>query len=388
MKYGLKGSTSHTNLNRHYLDVNEVICSNCRKPYPVVGVSYHCEKCGGTFDYSTDPDYDPIKVETKLPGIWKYRYTFGLPLEAPVISLGEGNTPLVWSKVERHKIAFKLEYLNPSGSFKDRGSAVLMSFLKAHGVLEAVEDSSGNAGASFAAYAARGGIKGRVFIPASTSGPKRDQISAYGAEIIAIPGPRSSAAEAVLREVDSGKVYASHSYLPFGLRGYSTIAYELVDQLGCAPGTVVVPVGHGSLLLGIGRGFLSLVNGGVIDQMPRLIGVQAIACAPIWALFVYGPAGSARVEEGETLAEGIRVRHPVRGDMLLRMVATSQGNFLAVTEAEILSGCDELGRRGFYVEPTAAVVWQALKDLAGKVSEPIVAILTGTGLKHRAQQEA
>ncbi|HLE52617.1 MAG TPA: pyridoxal-phosphate dependent enzyme [Anaerolineales bacterium] len=324
-------------------------------------------------------------METELPGTWRYRHTFGLTPGAPVISLGEGNTPLVWGEVEGQKVAFKLEYLNPTGSFKDRGSAVLISFLEARGVNEAVEDSSGNAGASFAAYAARAGLKGRVFVPASASGPKRAQISAYGAEIVAIPGPRSNAAEAVLHEVQRGTVYASHAYLPFGLVGYATVAYELVEQLGGVPGTVLAPVGHGSLLLGLGRGFVSLIRAGVIDQLPRLVGVQALACAPIWAISVYGHSGVSRVEEGETLAEGIRVRFPVRGEALLRMVEESQGTFLAVAEADIFPGRDQLARQGFYVEPTSAVVWQAMKNLAGKMPEPIAVVLTGTGLKYSSQ---
>lgn len=365
--------------------MNAVVCSNCQRPYPEIGVFFRCEYCGGTFDHANIPNYDPKSVETGLPGIWRYRHTFSLDLESPVISLGEGNTPLVWGEVERQKVAYKLEYLNPTGSFKDRGSAVLMSFLIARGINEAVEDSSGNAGASFAAYAARGGLKGRVFIPASASGPKRVQIAAYGAEIIAIPGPRSNAAEAVLREAEHGTAYASHAYLPFGLRGYSTIAYELVDQLDCSPGSVVVPVGHGSLLLGIGRGFVTLEKAGIINKKPRLFGVQALACAPMWALSVYGPSGVTRVEEGDTLAEGIRVRYPVRGDALMEVVNTSQGMFLAIGESDILPGRNQLALQGFYVEPTSAVVWQAVKDLVGKLPEPIVVVLTGSGLKYSGQ---
>ncbi len=121
----------------------------------------------------------------------------------------------------------------------------------------AVEDSSGNAGASFAAYAARGGIKARVFIPESASGPKRRQIETYGAELIPVSGPRSAAAEAVEREAQAGEVYASHAYLPFGMAGIATIAYEIFEQLGRAPGTVIAPAGHASLVLGYSARFQS-----------------------------------------------------------------------------------------------------------------------------------
>ena len=185
-----------------------------------------------SYDLEGPLPFEASLVEKGQPGIWRYRNTFGLPDDAPVISLGEGNTPLVWGKASGQEAAFKCEFLNPSGSFKDRGSATLVSFLRSRGVSEAVEDSSGNAGASFAAYAARGGIKARVFVPEAASGPKRSQIAAYGAEVVPVPGPRTNAAEAVRREAEAGAIYASHAYLPFNIPGYATLAYELVEQLG------------------------------------------------------------------------------------------------------------------------------------------------------------
>jgi threonine synthase len=326
------------------------------------------------------PAYDPAQVDDRLPGIWRYRHTFGLPDGAPLVTLGEGRTPLVQGEAFGREVWFKLEYLNPTGSFKDRGMAALASFLLSRGVSEAVEDSSGNAGAAFAAYAARAGIRARVFVPDYASGPKRRQIGAYGAEVVRVLGKRSDAADAVRRAADGGAVYASHAHLPFLLPGYATLAYEVVEQLGGAPGTVIVPAGQGSLLLGIGRGFAGLRRAGVIDSVPRLAGVQAAACAPLWAVFSMGPAGGQWVTEGNTAAEGVRVRYPVWGDAVLREVEASQGTFFAVEEEVILAGRDELARRGFYVEPTSAIVWDALRQ-AGGAPQPVVVILTGAGLK-------
>jgi threonine synthase len=359
-------------------------CTNCRRPYPDEGVPYRCPTCGGLFDYAEFPPYAPPVPETPdldSPGIWRYRHSFSLPAGAPVISLGEGNTPLVWSTVFDRPVAFKVEGLNPTASYKDRGSATLLSFLCSRGVQSAVEDSSGNAGASFAAYAARAGIGARVFIPDSASGPKRAQIEAYGAELVRIMGPRSNAAEAVQRAAEAGAVYASHGYLPFTLPGYATIAYELYEQMGQAPGTVIVPAGMGNLLLAIGRGFRALQAAGRIERLPRLVGVQARACAPLWAVFNYGAAGLGWVTEGPTLAEGVRIKHPLRGDAVLQMVADSGGTFVAVDEEEILPGRDELARRGLYVEPTSAITWSALAAVAGHLPDPIAVILTGSGFK-------
>lgn len=359
-----------------------VICTNCHKPYPKTGVPYQCEACAGVYDFAEALRFDPTKIDNSLPGIWRYRNTFELPENAPIITLGEGNTPLVWSEAFGKKVAFKCESLNPSGSFKDRGSATLISFLRSRGVKEAIEDSSGNAGASFSAYAARAGIRARVFVPEAASGPKRGQIAAYGAQLVPISGPRTNAAQAARSEAQAGSTYASHAYLPFNIPGYATLAYEIVDQLGKAPGAVILPAGQGGLILGVKRGFETLVNAGGIEKLPALVGVQARACAPLWALATYGASGLQWVSEGPTVAEGIRVRYPVRGDAVIRAVEASGGFFLAVDEEEILHGRDELAHRGLYVENTSAVVWKALALVSGKVPEPIVAVLTGSGLKN------
>lgn len=322
-------------------------------------------------------------MEPDLPGIWPYRSAFGLPPGSPIISLGEGKTPLVWGKAGERKVAFKLETQNPTGSFKDRGTAVLVSYLRERGVTAAVEDSSGNAGASFAAYAARAGMAARVFVPAYASGPKREQIQQYGAEVIPVPGPRSAAARAVLEEARQGAVYASHAYLPHGLAGFATIAYELVSEMSSPPRSLILPVGHGSLLLGVARGFQALRTAGMVEQLPRLIGVQARACAPLVSAFQQGESLPAEVDENDTLAEGIRIQDPFRGKEVLQAVRNSGGSMVAVGEDDIRRGRDLLGEMGMYVEMTSAVVWGGLQQIAGDLPDPVVVILTGHGLKDR-----
>lgn len=362
--------------------MTEIHCTNCHRPYPQTGTPFRCQTCGGIFDYAAFPEISLQKIEKSLPGIWPYRHAFGLPDTAPLITLGEGQTPLVWAKAFDRQVAFKLESLNPSGSYKDRGSAVLLSFLLSRGIQSAVEDSSGNAGASFAAYAARSGLRAKVFIPDSAAGPKRQQIEAYGAQVQRIMGPRSNSAEAVLKAAAGGEVYASHAYMPFGLSGYATLAYEIFQQLGQSPGSVIVPVGQGNLWLAIGRGFESLKKAGHIDHVPQMIGVQTMACAPIWAIHRYGPGALGWVTEGDTVAEGVRVKTPLRGDAVLQFAERYQGIFVAVEEENILPGRDQLARMGFYVEPTSALVWQALAEVAGAVPDPIVVVLSGHGLKY------
>jgi threonine synthase len=356
-------------------------CTQCQTGYPNDQTPYNCPACGGIFDFISELRLDPEYVDLTLPCIWRYQHALGLPKDAPITTLGEGNTPLVWSEVFGQKIAFKLEFLNPTGSFKDRGTAPLTSFLRSQKVKVAIEDSSGNAGASFAAYAAVAGIEAKIFIPSYASGPKRSQIEAYGAEVIRVEGPRHKAKEAVERAAQAGEVYASHVYMPQCIPGFATIAYEIFDQLGEAPGSIIAPVGQGSLLLGIGRGFRALQKAHIVKKNPVLVGVQAEACSPFWISFKQGSSETHQVVERDTLAEGVRTQDPVRGKLLLQIVRSSKGQFVAVPEDKILSGRDELAYRGLFVEPTSAIVWDGLSQVVGQIPEPIVIILTGSGLK-------
>jgi threonine synthase len=358
-----------------------VSCTNCGRVYPLDGTPYRCSICGGIFDIPEPLPYAPSKIDVSQPGIWKYRHTFGLPDASDAVSLGEGNTPLKWADVLGRRVAFKCEYENPTGSFKDRGTSVIAGFLKSRGVRQAVEDSSGNAGASLAGYAPRAGIRVRIFVPASASGPKRDQIESYGAEIVPIPGTRGDVTAAVLKEAEKGSVYASHAYLPYNLPGYATAAYEIFEQIGGMPSAVITPCGQGGLLLGLVRGFDAIRQSGHFVPMPKMIGVQARACAPMWVMSTVGMSGMGFVTEGQTLAEGVKVRNPVRGDALLRAVKSTQGSFVAVDEEHILRGRDELTRRGLSVEPTSALVWNALEQVINDLKDPIVVLLTGAGFK-------
>lgn len=352
-------------------------CTNCGREQPANFLGYKCPVCGGLLRLAQSLVYEGSRVDPSATGVWRYRHTFPFEADIEPVSLGEGNTPLLPVQIGPRTIQFKHEGLNPTGSFKDRGMAVVLAWLKANGVREAIEDSSGNAGASFAGYAARAGLGARVFVPAGAAGAKRRQIEAYGAQLVAVDGPRSAASAAALAEADSGAVYASHVYNPLGLAGNATCAYEIVAQLGRAPEAVLLPVGHGTLLLGLHLGFKALHEAGVIAQLPRLHAVQALACAPLWAVSQYGRAGLDWIGEGTTLAEGIRVLHPLRGDFVLNAIRETGGSVLAVDDPEIYAGHTALARLGLYVEPTCAAVWPVLDQVPGD----LVVVLTGSGLK-------
>jgi threonine synthase len=361
----------------------DIYCTICTRPYPRDGLPFRCPTCGGLYDFRNPFPFDPVKVDRCQPGLWRYGHTFGLSPDFKSLSLGEGNTPLLWSDVFGRKVAFKCEFQNPSGSFKDRGSVLIAAWLQARSIHEAVEDSSGNAGASFAAYAARAGIKARVFIPESASGPKRRQIEAYGAELVPVSGQRKEAASAAKVLADKGIAYASHAWLPFNLPGYATIAYEIFEQLGNKmPGAVILPTGQGGLLLGLARGFSALrIAIKPLHRTPIIIGVQASMCAPLWSILTKGKQAAGLVADNSTLAEGVRVSAPVRGVKVLEAVSASRGTICVVEENAILPGRDELARLGFYVEPTSAIVWSGLAQTIQDLPDPVVVILTGSGYK-------
>ena len=361
------------------MQTNMIACELCSSGYPDQGAPYRCPGCGGLFDWTHPFPWQPAASEKNTSGIWCWRSTFGLPELTDPVSLGEGDTPLVEDRYQGQTIFYKMESLNPTGSYKDRASSVLATFLRSRQVSSAVEDSSGNAGASFAAYAARAGIQARIFVPATASGPKRRQIETYGAQLVPVAGPRSAASEAVEREAAAGAVYASHACMPFGMAGIATLAYEMFDQLGGIPGTVIVPAGHASLALGILRGFKALQNTGCCERLPVMLVVQSAACAPIFATWNHMPP--PEVEE-PTLAEGVKVLHPVRMAALVREMDRERDQVLAFSDDQVRSARAELARRGIDVEPTSALTWCGLVNAGRKLPEPITLVLSGSGLKY------
>jgi len=353
--------------------------------YPYDTYQWRCE-CGGVFELEGVPGFAKDDIETSDFSLWRYRAT--LPVRHKgLISLGEGFTPLVETQVYDTRIHCKLEFLAPTGSFKDRGTAVLVNVLRELGVRRVVEDSSGNAGASLAAYAARAGIKAEIYVPAHASPAKLHQIAIYGAKLVKVEGPRERAARAVQEAAAQGAYYASHYYNPFTLEGLKTIAYEIWEQLGWrAPDNLVLPVGHGTLLLGAYRGFKDLLTAGLIEKLPRLLAVQAETCAPLYEAYQRGLDDAFPIEKRQTIAEGISIAQPVRGRQILAAVRETGGAVLAVNDEETLRARDELAQCGFYVEPTSAVAIAALPRLRGLIGPEEITIvpLTGSGLKTRA----
>ena len=240
------------------------------------------------------PGMSPDQIDADERSQWRYRAALPHPPDRR-ISLGEGWTPLVPSTVFGVAVLVKPEWFNPTGSFKDRGTSVMMSVLAEQGIDQILEDSSGNGGASVAAYAAAAGIRATILAPESTSPAKLLQARAHGATWswcpahAPTPRPRRSASRSDL-------FYASHNWHPFFLQGIKLLAYEIWEQLGFrAPDNVVIPAGAGSLVLGCDLGFTELLAAGQIHTVPRLLVAQPSNCAPLVALSNAVPTGCRRV---------------------------------------------------------------------------------------------
>jgi threonine synthase len=277
----------------------------------------------------------------------------------------------------------KMDYLFPTGSYKDRGATVLISKMKEWGVQKVVEDSSGNAGSAIAAYCAKAGIECEIYVPQDTSSEKTVQIRAYGATLRKVQGSRERTA-GVAMEAATKTPYASHCWNPFFLHGTKTFAFEVWEQMDWkAPDVLVLPIGHGTLFLGAYTGFKELKEAGMIGNIPRLVGVQSAACAPLYRAFRKGWTEPRPIEKRETVAEGIAIAEPVRGRQILEAIQRTDGEILAVTEKEIGMALKEMGRRGHFVELTSAATIAGLKKYLKKKSgrETVVSTLTGTGLK-------
>ncbi|MEV4982838.1 pyridoxal-phosphate dependent enzyme [Micromonospora sp. NPDC053811] len=340
---------------------------------------WRCPDCEAPWELAAAPEFDPRAIDSTTWSLW--RYAAMLPAVPPV-TLGEGGTPLVPVAVPEGEFLAKLEFLAPTGSYKDRGTAVVVSHLRAVGVEEAVEDSSGNAGASLAAYAVAAGIRARVFVPAHAGAGKKRQIAEMGAEVVEVVGGRGAAA-AVCRRETRVAAYASHCWNPLFLSGQSTCAWEIWEQLGGAgPDAVVCPVGQGNLFLGLARGFAALRRAGLVAAVPRMFAVQSMACAPVAKAWRAGWPRPVAVDEGVTIAEGILTSRPVRGDELLRVLRHTGGAAVVVADEEVRAAQRHLRGAGLSVEPTSAVAVAALPLLRDQIAgAQVVVPLTGSGLK-------
>ena len=327
------------------------------------------------------------EIDRKTRSLWRYRAALPVRIDRP-ITLGEGCTPLIEKAWGDFRPLFKLEWFNPTSSFKDRGTTVMLSFVRRLGIGAVLEDSSGNGGASVAAYGAAGGLRVKILAPSYASAPKIAQIRAYGAEVQLVDGPREeSQAEAIRQSNDV--FYSSHNWQPFFLQGTKSFAYEIWEDLNfSAPDNVVMSVGAGSALLGCYIGFKELMAAGQIAKMPRLFAAQPLNCSPVDASFKASVDTPVARDVKPTMAEGTAIQAPLRLREMIRAIKQTNGGTIAISEDEIVLALKKLAREGLLVEPTSATAAAAIDKLAAssliKAAQRTVVILSGTGIKSAA----
>lgn len=348
----------------------ELVCADCGSAADTPSVrNVYCD-CGGIYDIRYFHASDAVG---------------GLPLAAKrlKVDLGQGGTPSIelgWlaEELEVAAVWAKLEFCSPTGSFKDRGSAVLVSAAAEEGIEEFVEDSSGNAGASMSAYAARAGLQAHIFAPSSAAQGKLDQIRIFGAELHLIKGPRQAATDAAVEFAErEGIPYLSHALSPWFAEGVKSIVVEIEKDLEESPTDIVAPAGNGALLIGCFAGYPK-------DESPRIHCVQSEAVQPLIRA-IKGEVWDAD-EAQPTVASGISVSIPPRVRQAARAVKGSGGSAIAVPDRAMLAWRERLASEiGIFCEVTSAAAFAGLEAMVngGMIGEDarVLVPVTGSGLK-------
>jgi threonine synthase len=325
------------------LGLPRLYCRLCGYRLGAREYAHKCPKCGGL-----------LELEGRFEG--------------PRI-LGEGKTPVVEREYRGLRVAFKLEYLNPTGSFKDRGAALSVYHAKLLGYNCVVEDSSGNAGLAVAAYASALGLRARIHTYRGAGRGKRLLIKSLGAELVEWP-TRGDAARAAEREAQEC-YYVAHAWSPVFLEGMTSIAEELYSYRDW---DFIVPASSGTLLLGLWRGALRR------GWRPRIIAVQAVEAASLEGRV---PLLARIGGQTSRLADALVLKDPPRRSEMADAVNSSGGGLVVVGDEAIKEALRDLLGMGFLVEPTSATAWAAFKALVERgLAKDSVVVLTGSGLKY------
>jgi len=363
--------------------MTRIICSRCGTPQEEED-NWKCPRCGYPYKIIFEEPFDPRRIVQSDHSLWRYREFIAVASHDERITMGEGYTPLIQTRTPR--LYAKLEFMMPTGSYKDRGSTVLITSIRhlvdGERYREISIESSGNAGSSVAAYAARAGIRCTVYTYLSIKESKARQMMAYGANVVKLRGDVSVVSKAAQTAPHS--LYVSHAWNPYFQEGTKTIAYEIAEQRGWkSPEFVFVPTSAGSLILGVINGFKHLYTSGVIDEMPTIVAVQPVEVSPVYHALMNKPYTPPM--ELSTVADALISTKPIRLQEMVEALRESRGSAEIVEDQEILDSQKKLAAEGLYVEPSSAASHAAyLKWVReGKIrhGEEAVILLTGSGLK-------
>lgn len=374
---------------------HKVVCWDCGAD---VGDPYvnTCPKCGGLLTVKMDlepvADMRPEDLRKTQLGVW--RYAPFLPVDPQhKVSIQEGGTPLYETGALGRELGVpstyvKFEGLNPTGSFKDRGMTVGVSRAKELGAKVVGCASTGNTSASLAAYAAKAGIKCAVFLPSGkVAAGKLAQALFFGAKVLSVDGNFDDALELARKMAEERKLYLLNSINPYRPEGQKSVLFEIMDQLQYdVPDRIILPVGNAANIWAVYKAVRELKEVGWIDKVPMLTGIQAEGSSPVVKAFDAKKKDFIPEEHPETIATAIRIGNPISGRKALCAIYDTGGYAVTVSDAEIISAQQLLGRReGVCVEPASAASVAGLRKLKdmGVVDrdERVVCICTGNGLK-------
>jgi len=369
--------------------VPNYLCENCGFTDSLDKNLYFCPKCGDPLTIH----YDNSELKAKFSGIGVWRYSDVLPVNKDKsVSLMEGHTPLykslrIGDSSGVKKLYIKNEGMNPTGSFKDRGMTVAITRAIEQGFRSVLCASTGNTAASLAIYAARAGIRGYVVVPdGAVALGKMAQARAAGAYIVKVRGNFDLALQIVKDYAkNSGDAYLVNSVNPFRIEGQKTVAYEIVEEIG-VPDWITIPVGNAGNITALWKGLNELKRLGVIDKMPRLLGVQASGASPIFKAFINKSKTLEPLSSPNTIATAIKIGNPASWRRALKSVRESGGIMAEVSDEEIVRAQYMLSsKEGIFVEPASAAsvagFLNASRDGLISKDDVVVSIVTGNGLK-------
>jgi threonine synthase len=368
----------------------------CGKEFPDAPDRYVCDVCGIDGILDVVYDYRSITISreeiaaSKNYSLWRYRKMLPVADSTQIAPLQVGWTPLYRaSTVEKqlglNNVFIKDDGRNPTASLKDRASAVGIAKAREAGATTICAASTGNAASSLAGFAASAGLKTVIFVPKRAPKAKVTQLLVYGAKTVIVDDSYDRAFELSVEITKKFGFYNRNcAYNPFLVEGKKTVAYEMWEQMGFeVPDRVYVSIGDGCITSGIYKGFYDLMQLGLSDRLPRIIGVQAAGCNPVEVAM---KTGEFVAQQGNTIADSIAVGIPRNRLKAMRALKESNGDCISVTDDEIKSALLEMPRStGVFGEPAGVTAFAGFKKHAVigniKADEKVVVLITGNGLK-------
>ena len=374
-------------------------CSSCSATYPKDILINLCD-CGKpllvkyTFSDSKKENI-PKQFDDSSSSMWRYGQILPINNIDKIVSLGEGNTPLIKSRnisnlLGLDRVWIKDEGSNPTGSFKARGLSLAVTMARVLGAQKLAIPSAGNAGGDLAAYAARAGLEANIFLPRDVPPANRIECQKLGARVTLVNGLINDCGRLIAEKSKKEKWFdLSTLKEPYRIEGKKTLGLELAEQLGWRlPDVIIYPTGGGTGLIGMWKGFLEMQNLGWIgSKLPRMVSVQAEGCAPIVDAFNRNLSQGVLWPNARTCASGLRVPQAIGDFIILKILKSSNGTAVSVSDDEIMKDTQTIMQlEGLFVCPEGGATLSALKKLIRsnfiKSDDEVVLFNTGSGLKY------